>query len=574
VFTNVFQQLVEFNGSSFSQVVPVLASNYSIENDYQTYVFSIRPNVEFSNGDPLTAADVWFSYVREVYLGQAVGISNYAELTVNTSTVAATGLIIPWGIQHAIQSVTGLPAETNPNVTKAVLNNILSNFNPNNATIQKIMSYPNQAYVVTGPMTFEINLMVHYRFFLQDISAWWGAIVDPAYVDAHGGVQANTPNSYFDANGGPGTGPYEIRSIAASFSTIVLQPNPHYWGINGQNVPAVAQAPHIPIIIINYGLSQNARIEDFGTNAAQISYTDTPTLFGQMYNAYQYKQYYSFNQILDNLGLYPAFFYISMNTQRYPTNNNDFRLAIVHAINYTQVLDESYGFNGQVYGQIALGPVSPSFSTFYNPGNLPMYNFNINLAAYYLNLAGQQEDFSVTMPNGTVLGNTSAPPLEPLTIYYVTPQNPLTEIQLTIIQNDLSKLGLDVGFQGVTTTIVTTWTTAQLTPNFVDLGWIPDWPDPILQQIAPAITTTSYLPAWVNLSSVNQIMATLPFLTNQTQQVQLVKELYNITYNYAPYAWLPDPDLYLFVQPYVKGFTYNVFMGYWYNMMYYPNSTS
>jgi len=59
---------------------------------------------------------------------------------------------------------------------------------------------------VLNSNTFEINLLVHYKFFLQDIATWWGAIVDTAYMDAHGGVQAN---SYFDANGGPGTGPYE-----------------------------------------------------------------------------------------------------------------------------------------------------------------------------------------------------------------------------------------------------------------------------------------------------------------------------------------------------------------------------
>ncbi|MEM0272709.1 MAG: hypothetical protein QW514_09235 [Thermoprotei archaeon] len=35
------------------------------------------------NGDPLNAYDVWFSFVRELYLGQAVGSSNYAELTFN-----------------------------------------------------------------------------------------------------------------------------------------------------------------------------------------------------------------------------------------------------------------------------------------------------------------------------------------------------------------------------------------------------------------------------------------------------------------------------------------------------------
>jgi ABC-type transport system substrate-binding protein len=37
-FDAVFQELVEFNGSNY-QIVPVLASNYSVENNYQSYIF-------------------------------------------------------------------------------------------------------------------------------------------------------------------------------------------------------------------------------------------------------------------------------------------------------------------------------------------------------------------------------------------------------------------------------------------------------------------------------------------------------------------------------------------------------
>jgi len=35
-----------------------------------------------------------------------------------------------------------------------VLNNMLSNFNPNNLTQVRIMEYPDQAYVVLGEYTF------------------------------------------------------------------------------------------------------------------------------------------------------------------------------------------------------------------------------------------------------------------------------------------------------------------------------------------------------------------------------------------------------------------------------------
>jgi peptide/nickel transport system substrate-binding protein len=569
VFTSVFQQLVEMNGSTETQVVPVVASNYTIQNNYQTYIFTIRPGVTFSNGDPVNAYTVWFSFVRELYDGQAVGISNYAELTVNTSTLSS-GLTLPWGIRQALQSTTGLPTTTSVNTTTQALNYMLSHFDYSNTTQQKIMSYPNQAYVALNSMTFEINLLNPYSFFLQDLAAWWGAIVDPAYVDAHGGVQANTPNSYFDANSGPGTGPYEIRTVAPAFSTIVLQTNPHYWALNSANVPSVAQPPRIPTIIINYALNPNSRIQAFGSNEAQISYVIV-SQFNEMYQSYQYKQY-GFKQIFDNLGVWPNVPSMQMNTQKYPTNNNDFRLAIVHALNYTQMVSAAYGFNGSVYGQNFVGPIDPSFKTFYNPDNLPLYSYNDSLAEYYLNLAGQQENFSVTLPNGSVLGNPNAPQLKTITLVAPAPSQGPQQILLEIMQQDLSKIGLSVGVQLVTLSVYGTWTNPQVTPNFVWILWTPDWPDPILQEMVPFITTTSFLPAWMNLSTVNQIVAYLPFVTNQTKQVQLVAKLYNITYDYAPDIWLPVPDLYYFIQPYVGGFTFNEIQGYYYNLMYYTSS--
>jgi ABC-type transport system substrate-binding protein len=568
IFNVVFQELVEFNGSSYTQVVPVLASNYTVSPNHESYVFQIRPNVTFSNGDPLNAYDVWFSFVRELYLGQAVGSSNYAELTFNPANVSVTGMTTPWGLLRAVEAATGLPVTTNYKLASQVLNQVLSNFNPENTTIQRIMEYPHQAYVVLGPMTFEVNLLHPYNFFLLDIAQWWGAIVDPEYVDAHGGVANNTVNSYFDANGGPGTGPYVIRNVGVGYSYVVLQANPTYWALGVPNVPVAAQPAHIPTVIVNYQLSTNQLIEDFAKNRAQISYL--PIRYApQVYSAYVYRNIYTFNQIFRNLGLSTGFFYLSMNTQLYPTNNTDFRLAIEHAVNYTELLYSSYYFNGTLYGANYVGPLTPIFQEYYDPGHLPLYSYNTSLAIWYLNKAGLEEHFSVTLPNGTVIGNTSAPPLGPITIVYEVPLTSIAQTQLTIIQEDLSQIGLSVGFRGVTGSVFYGFSTPQSTPNFVYYQWYPDWPDPFLQMLAPALTTTSYLPAWVNLTSINSVMETLPFTTNVTQQIQLTAYLYNITYNYAPYVWMPDPDDTLFVQPYLHGFVFNLYVYFWYNTMTY-----
>jgi len=579
VFYNVFQYLVSFVGPNSTQgvVAPDLAQSYSVQND-EYYTFNIRPGVTFSNGDPLNAAVVWFSFVRNLYENQGLIAFNFVDLTESETAQATTGLSVPWGLLNAVQSVTGLPTTTNYNLAESVLNNLLSNFDPNNATIQKIMSYPDQAYVVTGPMTFVINLIKPYSssFFLSDIAQpIAAAILDPAYIDAHGGVQANAPNTYFNLNGGPGTGPYYIASVGTGFSTVILKANPTYWGLHASNIPPVLQPAHIPVVVLNYGLSANQRQEAFATNQAQISYVDFP-LLGQMWSSYKYKQYATFNQVFDNFGAGPNSYYVILNPGKYPTNNTEFRLAVVHAINYTEMLDESYSFNGTVYAQSFLGPLSQPWGKYYNPDNLPLYSYDIPLAISYMNQAGQEEHFSLTLPNGTVIGDPSAPPLAPLQFAVFAPITPTEQTQFAIIQSELGQIGLSVAIQAVTFAVADTYTTAQLTPSLMYDYWGPDWPDPVFQEMMAMLTPFPANFSFMNVTEVNQLINSLIFDTNQTTYVQGIAQLYNFTYNYAPSIWLPNPDNYVLLQPYVHGMVYSPYTTtpgeYWFNTLYYGSS--
>lgn len=574
VLLSVFQELVEFTGENATTgfVVPVLAQNFTVASNDENYTFTIRPNVTFSNGHAMNASIVWFSFVRNLYMGQAIELSNFEYVTENQTTPSVTGLSVPWGLLNAVQNVTGLPTTTNYTLAQVVLNNMLSNFDANNATIQKIMAYPHQAYVVTGPMTFLANELQSYPYFLTDIAQWWADIVDPAYVDANGGVQANAVNPYFSENCGPGTGPYYVASVQIGFTTIVLKANPTYWALKATNYPVIAQPPHIPVIIINEGLSSNSRQEAFATNQAQISSVDF-TLLGQLWNAYKYKQYTTFDQIFDNFGEGPNTEMFAMNTQKFPTDNLDFRLAVVHAINYTQLLDESYTFNGTVYGQTFLGPLTPEWGVYYNPDNLSLYSYNVPLAINYLNQAGLQENFSVILPNGTTIGNPSAPALGPMQLEYIAPATPVEETQLTILESDLGLIGLPTAAQGGTSAEFLTFTTPQDTPVFWNYnGWGPDWNDPILQEIIDVLTPI-VVNTWMNLTSVNQIINSLAYSTNQTARIQGIAQIYNITYNYAPIIWLPNFENYILKQPYVQGLIYSPytteFGQYWYNTIYY-----
>ncbi|MGC8622273.1 MAG: ABC transporter substrate-binding protein, partial [Caldisphaera sp.] len=56
----IYDSLVKFSPNM--TIVPWLAQNYTISNDGLTYTFYLRNNVTFSNGMPLTAQDVAFTY--------------------------------------------------------------------------------------------------------------------------------------------------------------------------------------------------------------------------------------------------------------------------------------------------------------------------------------------------------------------------------------------------------------------------------------------------------------------------------------------------------------------------------
>ena len=61
---NVYQHLVQLDPKG--QIVPVLATSYSWSANRKTITFTLRKGVKFSNGDPMTAADVVYSIKRVV----------------------------------------------------------------------------------------------------------------------------------------------------------------------------------------------------------------------------------------------------------------------------------------------------------------------------------------------------------------------------------------------------------------------------------------------------------------------------------------------------------------------------
>jgi len=577
VFTSVFQELVDFNGTNYTQIVPVLASHWT-ETNNQNYTFYLRPYLDFSNGQPVNASDVWFSFYRTIVMGQGPGVTNYDGILFNTSEYSSTCIAVPFGLRHALISA-GVDITGNYthqiNETANYLAHMLSNFNLN-ATNMKIMKYLDQAVVVVNSTIVKINSIQPYIFLLDSIAGEsWGAIVDPWVIDKQGGVQVNTQNSFIDANSTIGTGPYMVEHVGASYSTIVLVKNPNYWAdsawntTNHDGIPAVAQPAHIGTIIIDYSVDHAGRVSEFVSNSAQISYVSPESITSISSKFSSSVSVSSYFRVFKNQ---PGMNYLSINNGRFPTNITAFRESIVHAINYSQLL-QLYNVGGKILASEFLGPISPGFGPYSDPINKSVYSYNLSLSISYLKEAAKQGDFSVKLPNGTKIGTGKL--LSAIPIYAQSPFAGLTQEEVEMIMNDLQAIGIPTSIKVVSSAITDEWTDSQNTPRLLFWNWVPDFPDPVYQELMPLtnIVGGGYGGdmAYVNNTTLQNyyVNQSLPFISNKTFQLELVKKAYAIIYNLAPYAWLPYPEQYYFFQPYVHGVQYNAFTGYMYNMMYY-----
>ena len=591
LYAAIYQNLVEFNGSSTSQLVPVLADHYTNVNN-QTYTFYMRNDTKFSNGQALNATSAWFSFARGIVMGQGPYASDYSGTLFNGTMAGVTGVYLPVNISAALNNtgayhipmanynVSGHIVRTyNYTVAGNDLANMLSHFNYN-STEMKVMEYPHQALVVNMTDNSLIMNSEHvYAYLLPDIAGWWGDIVEPSYVDAHGGVKVNAANSYTDANGVIGSGPYVISSVGKGFSTIVLKANPNYWVtsamISNGSVPSIAKPASISTVVIDYGLDHTDRLEDFDRGSSQIS-TVSPSSFKQMIKGFH-------NATERNSGLVKSYkeigvFYLSMNTQRSYTNNTSFRAALYDALNYSQEMSVfNNNYNGTSEAYLELGPLSPVYGqSLYNPLNYSLPAQNLTAAIQNLSIAANgTSKFYVVLPDGHKVGDTSGKDLSKhtFTLTGISPLNTVETSELTIAIDSFKQIGLSFQSTGVSSSQINTWTTPGSTPHFVDLGWLPDYNDPIGQQLIP-VYDKAYggeyggNDAWVNNTTLQGIFSNLDF-KNLTDQKQIMKDnVSKLVYDQYAYMWTPMPDRVFFVSPQVHGFVFNsVTSSYFYNLM-------
>src|SRR3989454_498860 len=122
IVQQVYQSLVNYNGSSYVTFVPVLAKSWTVSADGFNYTFVLRQDVHFSNGDPFNAYVMWFSLYRAIVMNRAgsfilqenfwyPGVNYYSDAddTWMTTSMIGTG---PYVLSGGFLDLTSAPSYT------------------------------------------------------------------------------------------------------------------------------------------------------------------------------------------------------------------------------------------------------------------------------------------------------------------------------------------------------------------------------------------------------------------------------------------------------------------------------
>ena len=408
VVEQIYQGLVMYNGSGYTSYIGVLAKSWSVSDSAMNYTFVLRPNVKFSNGDPLNAYVVWYSVYRTLVMNQAPA----------------------WILQQNLAAGNGIDFI----VTDAMLNSI-DYSSPSSANLS-VMMYPHQSVVVLNSSAVQFNLgwgyngMAPYSAFLATLLTPMAYAVDPGFVEMHGGVIANASNDYMTTHT-MGTGFYQLQSWVLGQSVSLVK-STSYWadGLPSSELNN-AIAPAILKNLVIYYKDAATSIADLRSGAVQM--IGVPVTY---YNVTNQIPGVTTSILPIVYGASQDVHYVYMDTQAFPLfNDTNVRKAIANAIDYQTII--RLVFNG--HAQSWIGPVPPGFQ-YYNESTAGMspYQYNPIQAAVSLAQAG----FVSHLPNGTSL-DPGGRPFPKISLLYWS-GSPTDQGTAEIISSNLAAVGIPI----------------------------------------------------------------------------------------------------------------------------------
>ncbi|TLX97801.1 MAG: hypothetical protein E6K90_10090, partial [Thaumarchaeota archaeon] len=162
----VYQPLVSVNETAeyqqgTIQYLPGLATSWTVSSDGKTYTFNLRQNVQFSNGDPFNAYQVWGQMYGFYYLSgnSSTWLESYNFFDMSTARFGPSTI--------ALMQQSGL-------------------INPN-SRLMSIMTDSTWPIYVTGPYQIVFNLRSPFVWFPGAFVVFDGLIFDVQWLLQNGG---------------------------------------------------------------------------------------------------------------------------------------------------------------------------------------------------------------------------------------------------------------------------------------------------------------------------------------------------------------------------------------------------
>ncbi|QKQ99768.1 PKD domain-containing protein [Metallosphaera tengchongensis] len=548
VISNIFATLIIYNGSSTTSFIPFAATeiptvqNGGIQDNYTVYTFHIRSGLHFSNGDNLTAYDVWYSVIRALlFVGGAPGTPDWILA------------------QYLIPGATiGVPIVNSTNM---------------NQTFQEIMNavtYNNQ----TNTVTFHLVKSTPPQLFFTAVADPLGSgIIDAKWLEQVGAGITFTPQGFlqYEQYGNEGdyntqvqnnpvtSGPYMIKTYVPG-QYVVLVPNPYFHGVPG--IPAPNDT-----VIINWVKDPQTAYELFASGKADIV-TNLPTNYfpslkqleaQNQASIYQFPTlsefFFVFNINVSNSSLK------TLGTQYHiPSNyfaNLYVREAFTYAFNYSNYIanivgNEKYGFD---FASPYAGVIIPGLPYYVPPSefqNVP--TFNLSYAKQLLIKSGMY-NVSINIPIIVSSGDT---------VDYAAAQ--MWAQALSQIDPNIQAQPLYLPFS----TIIGLEVPGQNPMPIYYLGWIADYPYPsdfvnaMYEQggtyPAPDGWSVQYLQSLGHVNQahlyqeLNNYIQVADTTTNSTLAAMDYKQAEQIAINLYMYVYTQQPNYFWVIKPYMTGY--------------------
>jgi outer membrane protein assembly factor BamB/ABC-type transport system substrate-binding protein len=555
VISNIMGTLLVYNGSSTTTFLPMLATqvptvaNGEINANYTQYTFTINSNLKFSDGNPITAYDVWYSIIRNLLFNS--GSSGTPGWILNQYLVPGVGFgtLIVTSATDTIDFNAIMNAVTYNNATDTVTFNLASPVVPDQ--FLAAVADPAGAGVLDAA-------------WLQSIGA--GITFTPAGFSAYES-QANGGNYNTQVQWNPvASGPYQIESYIPGQSSITLIANPGFTGVPG--IPAVNNTVVIewvnnPQTALNIFTSGAADIvtglpaNNFTTleaqeTAGQTDIYQTPTLTCYFFCFNLYTLYSLMQSTFGSQYNVPSNYFA----------NVDVREAFAYAFNYTNYLDEIvgnlvYGFN---FANPYCGAIINGLPDYVPPSQLAgVPTYNLTYATELMEESGEY-DLTVNIPVVVATGDTTTFAAVQMWAAALNQMDP--NIIVTPVNQSLDTIfGEQVPG-------------ANPMPIYY-LGWIADYPFPSdlvntmylqggLYPSGAYPVPNSWNVAWLNAigdsndatqyNIVNTAILNADSSTNATYAAQQYQLAEQTAINLYMYVYTQQPNAFWVVKPYMTGY--------------------